>query len=182
MTKKEALRKLQFGGYDKMLAFCHKNQLMDVKLDLSIWLNKLPENYQIEDKNILNFIRNLNKKEQYDNIRKQQRRGLIDINLKQKVFYEDNDFFSNKNKDQNKGLSEDDIQDLLSSCIKEFYKEKKEQHQKVLFLHIMRKYTHQEIADELGMSRGEVKHLILTFKKNGLYDTIRLRIQEVVHD
>ena len=183
MNKKEALRKLQFGGFDAALNLCHSNQRIDVKLELSIWLNNLKNDHQLENNDILGMIRLINKQKQQKNILKQQKLGIIDEDKNQKVFFKTNDFFLNKsNKTKSSSLSEDDIKDLLRSCINEFYNNKVKQHQDLLFLYMVRKYTQSHIAELLNITRDQVKYLLLSFKKNGLYDLVRKRIKEVLND
>ena len=179
MTKQEALRKLDSGGYEKALAFCHPQQRMDVILELSIWMQKVNKE-NIDDKEVLNMIRFFNKSKQLKNIKKQQNKGLIDDELNPKVFYHNNNFFDQIKKDSQ--MSSDDIQQLLNKCLYDFYKDTLEQHQQVLFLHIIRQWSHRDIAEFVGLKKDGVKHLILNWRKNGFYSYLKKEIKEVLGD
>ena len=177
---KKALKKLEVGGYQGALNLVHENYRQDVKVDLSIWLNGLKMDSEITDYNILNMIRKMGRNEQWKHIRKLQSRGIIGQDLQYKVFQENNDFFMDRSKKESKRLSEDEIKDILFGAVKDFYKEKLKLHHEILFLHIVKQFSHQEIADCLQMSRGEIKYLVLSFKKNGLYEFLRAAIRRVL--
>ena len=177
LSKQQQLRKLATGGYSKALAFVHPNQLQDVRLNLSIWLNNIKEDY-VDSLRILNMIRLLKKQSQIKNIIKKQSKGIIDQKYNQKVFYKDNDFF--RSKKTSSSMQEEDVKDLLNGCLKTFYKTKKKTYEKILFNHIFRKLSHRKNGLEVGLELHIVRYLILGWKKDGLYDHIRKVAKEVL--
>ena len=179
LTKQQQLRKFASGGYSAALAFVHPAQLQEVRMNLSIWLNNIKEEH-VDSLRVLNMIRLMKKQSQIKNIIRQQSKGIIDQDYNQKVFYKENDFYMNSSRSFS-GLREEDIQDLLNGCLKQFYQERKEVFEKVLFNHVYKKLSNKKNGQEVGLELHIVRYLILSWKKHGLYDLIKDTVKEVLY-
>ena len=179
LTREQALRKFAAGGYDRALAFVHPNQLQDVRLNLSIWLNKQFEG--LENVRILDKIRYMKKDAQHLNIKRLKNKGIIDSDLHQKVFFKENEFFWKSSNKTSSKMTESDVRDVLSNSFESFYKTKKEHYVNILFNHIIREYTHKQIAAAAGLEWLGVRYLLASWKRNGFYDHLRKKLKEVIH-